>query len=81
MNWRPEDWDKIRDEKIEDKMPYLIDEAFEVGVDAMLETLRKSGLHLPGNVPTDNAEGLVRITLALRNVAQTIVIIPDEETG
>lgn len=83
--WRPEEWDAyaiqgrvLKNTKIGDHNDIGF---IEAGADAMLEALRKRGLHLPGNILTDNAEGLVRIPLALKNVPQTIVIIPDEEVS
>jgi hypothetical protein len=85
MSWRPAGWSNPYPKTIIDECSGIEVDSdkypiFEAGGDAMLEALRKRGrgLHLPGNVPTDNAEGLVRIPLALKNVPQTIVIIPDD---
>lgn len=75
MTWRPRDWQGFKEECYK-----VGPDGFESGADAMLKALRQSGIHLAGNVPTNNSGGLVQIGLSLQNIAQTIIVIPDKDS-
>lgn len=81
--WRPGNWDEAKAQlnEVFNRLQFtpFEDSLIEAGADTMLAALREGGLHLSGGVVTDNAEGLVRIPLALKNVPQTIVIISDDK--